>query len=428
METLVREAVNDHLRSNNLICENQHGFVQGRSCVTHLLEALDDWTKILDEGGSVDIVYMDFMKAFDTVPHARLIAKVEAHGIHGNVLNWIRNFLADRHQQVIVNGTHSDKAPVTSGIPQGSVLGPLLFTLYINDLPSQVTSSVKLFADDTKLYTRTDVPSGPVVMQEDLDNLQEWSDNWLLKFHPKKCSVLKLGKQHTETSYHMKGRSESGEEVSITLEESETEKDLGVLVDNRLSFKGHVAQATAKANKTIGIIRRSFEHLDREVFVQLYKSLVRPILEYGHSVWQPQQKLLCKEIEDVQRRATKLISALSEKTYPERLAILKLPSLEHRRLRGDMIDLYKYMHGIYDTGNPNFQLAETKDTRGNSLKLYKPFCRLNVRSCFFAERVIPHWNSLPETVVTAPSVNSFKGRLDNFWADRPEKFSPTCYQ
>ncbi|KAK7088907.1 hypothetical protein V1264_024561 [Littorina saxatilis] len=301
---------------------------------------------------------MDFMKAFDTVPHARLIAKVEAHGIQGNVLNWIRNFLAGR--QVIVNGTHSDKAPVTSGIPQGSVLGPLLFTLYINDLPSQVTSSVKLFVDDTKLYTRTDVPSGPVVMQEDLDNLQEWSDNWLLKFHPKKCSVLKLGKQHTETSYHMKGRSESGEEVSITLEESETEKDLGVLVDNRLSFKGHVAQATAKANKTIGIIRRSFEHLDREVFVQLYKSLARPILEYGHSVWQPQQKLLCKEIEDVQRRATKLISALSEKTYPERLAILKLPSLEHRRLRGDMIDLYKYMHGIYDTGNPNSSWPKPK--------------------------------------------------------------------
>ncbi|XP_070212649.1 uncharacterized protein B0403.1-like [Littorina saxatilis] len=200
---------------------------------------------------------------------------------------------------------------------------------------------------DNLIENRHELEDSGSDISEDLDNLQEWSDNWLLKFHPKKCSVLKLGKQHTETSYHMKGRSESGEEVSITLEESETEKDLGVLVDNRLSFKGHVAQATAKANKTIGIIRRSFQHLDREVFVQLYKSLARPILEYGHSVWQPQQKLLCKEIEDVQRRATKLISALSEKTYPERLAILKLPSLEHRRLRGDMIDLYKYMHGIY---------------------------------------------------------------------------------
>ena len=225
----------------------------------------------------------------------------------------------------------------------------------------------------------------------------------------------------------MTGRNEVGEEIDIILTESEVEKDLGVNIDNKLTFRQHIAQSTTKANKVVGIIRRSFDFLSEDTFVQLFKALVRPILEYGHTVWQPHLKMLSRDLEDVQRRATKLLSTMKNKSYPERLATLQLPSLEHRRKRGDMVDVYKYVHGIYKTQQPKFILNESRSTRGSSLKLAKTHHRLNVRGIFFTVRVVNTWNSLPENVVAAPSLNTFKARLDAFWRDLPSKYDPECY-
>ena len=206
---------------------------------------------------------------------------------------------------------------------------------------------------------------------------------------------------HYTTTYTMRGNRD-GEDYDITLEEHEVEKDLGVYVDNSLNFKEHVAKSTAKANRVVGIIRRTFDFLSEDLFVLLYKSLVRPILEYGHSVWQPQHKTLCSDIEGVQRRATRLLSSIRDKPYPERLTKLKLPSLEHRRRRGDMIDLWKYMHGLYDVDRPRFTTVSNRDhdTRGNSLKLLKRrHQRLTLRSNSFSYRVVNLWNNLPDSVV-----------------------------
>ncbi|KAK7093942.1 hypothetical protein V1264_007621 [Littorina saxatilis] len=425
MEGLVRERVMKHLAENNLIHKEQHGFVAGRSCVTQLLDVLDAWTEVLDDGGSVDIIYTDFMKAFDSVPHKRLLSKVAAHGIQGKVLRWVESFLTDRTQCVVVNGASSQQAKVTSGVPQGSVCGPLLFVIYINDLPEVCSCPVRLFADDTKVYTRSDTEGGPEALQHDLDSLQQWSDNWLLRFHPDKCHTLKLGNKKSEAKYFMKGK-RGGVDVNIELQESEVEKDLGVHVDNRLSFKEHVSIVSGKANQIVGVIRRTFDYLTEEMFIQLYKSLVRPKLEYGHSVWQPHNKTLCAEVENVQRRATKLIPGLKDEPYCERLKALKLPSLEHRRLRGDMIDTFKYVHGMYEADRPHFEPISSRDTRGHSLKLGKDHCRLNVRSNYFSQRVVNTWNSLPEEAVTAPSVNSFKTRIDNFWRHSTSMYNPTC--
>ena len=205
MESIVREKITQHLTENNLICREQHGFVKGRSCITQLLEVMDAWTKILDSGGSVDIIYTDFMKAFDSVVHRRLLSKVTAHGIKGKVLGWITAFLSDRSQCVVINGVHSQWSSVTSGVPQGSVCGPLLFVLYINDLPDTCACQVRLFADDTKIYTRSDSEEGTKALQKDLDSLQLWSDNWLLRFHPEKYHVLKLGYRKSEANYYMRG-------------------------------------------------------------------------------------------------------------------------------------------------------------------------------------------------------------------------------
>eukprot|EP00745_Piridium_sociabile_P043063 TRINITY_DN87471_c0_g3_i3.p1 TRINITY_DN87471_c0_g3~~TRINITY_DN87471_c0_g3_i3.p1 ORF type:complete len:950 (+),score=231.72 TRINITY_DN87471_c0_g3_i3:692-3541(+) len=427
MEVLVRKQMTEHLQRNDLINQEQHGFTKGRSCVTQLLDTLDVWTEALDTGGGVDAIYMDYMKAFDSVPHRRLLGKVEALGIRGNLLRWIQDFLYHRSQRVCVNGVKSERGEVTSGIPQGSVIGPVLFLMYINDLPRHVQSHVKLFADDTKIFARNDDDAAMEILQDDLDRLHEWSTNWQMRFHPEKCSVMRMGNPKTDMKYHMKGHDAQGKQTVVELAESEVEKDLGVLIDKGLTFKNHINQASAKANRVLGVIRRSFDFLTPAVFIQLYKSLVRPILEYGHTAWQPRHKTLCSELEDVQRRATKLIAPLKEKPYPERLAALNLPSLEHRRLRGDMIDMYKYTHGMYLTSRPQFNYFQGRDTRGHSLKLERSHCRLNIRSNFFVQRGTTTWNSLPNSVVTAPSVNAFKNRLDAHWKKLPAKFDPDCY-
>ncbi|KAK7105260.1 hypothetical protein V1264_016666 [Littorina saxatilis] len=426
MEKLVRSSITQHLEENDLISREQHGFVKGRSCVTHLLEVLDDWTSAMEDGSCIDAIYMDFKKAFDTVPHGRLLSKLKAIGLQGKLLNWIQAFLSNRHQQVVVNGSHSAPAPVTSGIPQGSVLGPVLFVMYINDLPRVVNNSVKLFADDTKLYARSDSTELTNSIQDDLDRLQEWSETWLLSFHPQKCHTMKIGPKKSDAKYHM---TNSADGVQHDLSETTLEKDLGVHIDDKLSFKEHITTSVSKANRVLGVIRRTFQNLDKETFVQLYKSLVRPILEYGHSVWNPQAKGLCKDLENVQRRATRMIGSLKELSYSERLRILGIPCLQHRRRRGDMIDTFKYLKGIYITQKPNLHKPPPteRDMRGNSLKLFKNFAKSKVRSAFFADRVVLDWNTLPENVVTADSVNCFKARLDSHWKDTSSVYTPSCY-
>jgi hypothetical protein len=428
METIVRQHIVDHLHRNNLISRRQHSFIKGRSCATQLLETLDIWTDIIDKGGGIDAIYMDFMKAFDSVPHRRLVGKVEAHGIRGRVLQWTKDFLTNRSQTVIVNGEKSSPAPVTSGIPQGSVLGPVLFLMYINDLPHHVHSNVELFADDTKIFIRSDEIHAMETLQADLNRLQQWSSDWQLRFHPEKCSILKIGNINKNTSYTMSEQDAQGNEHSCILKVCDEEKDLGVWIDSDLKFNKHIAQAAAKARKIMGIIRRSFDYLSPDIFTQLYKSLVRPVLEYGHSVWQPRHKTLCKEVEKVQKRATKLIGCIKNMSYQERLAVLKLPSLEYRRARGDLIDTYKYIHGIYDTDRPDLQLHQGRNTRGHSLKLSKHGCQTNTRANFFSHRVVSAWNSLPEEVVTAPSINCFKNRLDRHWATSTVRYNPTCLE
>ena len=196
---------------------------------------------------------------------------------------WVKDFLANRMQRVVINGTRSSEGNVTSGIPQGSVLGPLLFVIYINDLPRNLNTVAKMFADDTKVYVRSDTQDGAKNLHQDLDSLQEWSDKWMLKFHPDKCCVLKLGKA-IDNQYEMGDAAKGTKKI---LKESEKEKDLGVVVDNKLSFSSHVAQATAKANRMVGLIRRSFDYLNERMFVLLFKSMVRPLIEYGNCIWQP---------------------------------------------------------------------------------------------------------------------------------------------
>ncbi len=409
-EKILRKRIIEHLRQNNLISKEQHGFLHGRSCTTNTLATLDKWTRILDDKGKLDAIYMDFMKAFDSVPHQRLLKKLSSYQIIDKIHKWLSHFLIGRGQTVVVNGARSERVPVTSGVPQGSVLGPVLFVLYINDLPAHVDCGVKMFADDTKIYRQISTMEDCEALQKDLQGLESWAKTWQMQFHPMKCKVLRVGKNHPAFSYQME--SAGG---MCSLEEVNSEKDLGVEIDNMLSFDTQCDAMVKKANRVLCTIRRSFQHLDESVMLQLYKAMVRPHLEYAIEIWAPRLKKHIKTIEAVQRRATKMIPSLRHLSYRERLEKLELPTLVYRRKRGDMIQTYKFMHNIWEVEDELLTPRADTGTRGHDYKLFKERYATNVRGHFYSNRVIDIWNSLPQDIVNAPSVNSFKNRLDSYW-------------
>ena len=412
METIIRDIIVEHMTSNNLFSDYQHGFIKGRSCATNLLAVLDVWTEAIDKNIPVDAIYLDLAKAFDKVSHTKLLLKLWGYGIRGDVFKWIQDFLKGRVQRVTVNGNYSNWNDVTSGVPQGSVLGPVLFVIFINDLPEATYSVAQMFADDTKLFNLIQNVSDHQRLQHDIDKLVNWANTWKMSFNSSKCKVLHIGRNNPNKVYTMEN--ESGRS---TLDTTALEKDLGVHVDPQLNFSQHVEKQANTANKILGMIRRNFEYIDTQVMKRLYTSLVRPHLEFSNVAWSPifikDQKLL----EGVQRRATKLVPELKHLTYEERLQKMDLPSLYYRRNRGDMIEAYKYLHNYYSINNNLLILHPNSTTRGHPLKLKKHYCRTNKRKQFFANRIIENWNNLPVNIVTAPSLNSFKSRLDKHWKD-----------
>jgi hypothetical protein len=424
MESIIRDNIMEYMKTNKYFSDKQFGFLPGRSTVLQLLKMLDTWTEALDNGDVIEVLYLDIQKAFDTVPHRRLLLKLEALGIKDHILAWIKDFLNRRTQFVQIGTTKSAKFPVTSGVPQGSVLGPVLFVVYINDLPDHIKSHILMFADDTKLYQIHDGRSNNAI-QDDIHELDIWTMKWQLKFHPEKCKQMIVSTRRRDQAVEerwMKQR--KGEEVNIVgLKKVNEEKDLGITFDHELNFKEHISKIIIKASQVMGIIRRTFKSLDIEIFKPLYISLVRSRLEYGQSIWSPYKKGDIKRIEAVQRNATRQINGFRELSYNERLQRLKLPTLYFRRLRGDMIECYKIIRGIYDEDvSPEFQRVEG-NRRGHEYKLFKRRTQsLDIRKYYFSNRVVDPWNSLPGDIVAAPSLNAFKNRLDKYWRNHPYRF------
>ena len=352
---------------------------------------------------------MDFRKAFDTVPHERLLNKLYGYGVRGDVLNWVRNFLSDRSQFVSIFDERSSTIPVTSGVPQGSVLGPTLFIYFINDLPQSSIISLKIFADDTKAYVPIINDTDRLNLQVTIDNLVDWSEKWLLRFNSSKCKVLHLGKNNPCYKYTIK----EGNLIN-TLEVTKCEKDLGVHIDPLLSFDDHIIYIIKKSRGLSGLIMRIITFKTAIIMIPLFKSLIRPILEYGNAVWSPYKKYQIQNIETIQRHYTKRIIGMKNLDYTSRLRALKLPSLEYRRLRGDLIEMYKMTHNLYDPLTTNSLLTlNTSITRSNQFKLSKPRVNTKPFQKFFTNRIINTWNSLPGAVVSASSINSFKNYVDD---------------
>ena len=412
LENIVRKTIMEHLTSHNLLSNKQHGFITLRSTVTQLLMYMDYCAHDIADGHVVDAIYLDFWKAFDTVPHRRLTGKLEAYGIGGNILEWINAFLTGRSQVVQINGVNSESAKVISGIPQGSVLGPLLFVVYINDLLDNINSTGLLFADDTKIFRKITSEDDAKLLQQDIALLEEWSKIWLLKFNADKCHVLTMGKfENIRHTARYKICNEEMEHVG-------SEKDLGVTFDENLRFEEHIANKVQIANAIVGQIRRSFTFLDGETFRRLYTALVRPHLEYAQAVWSPYLAKHINMIERVQIRATKLVDGMGNMDYEERLRQLKLPTLKYRRKRGDMIEVFKH-HNSYDKQAlcPTFEPRQ-RITRNNSRKVTERIPKDGSYGCqtnSFYYRTTRVWNELPDLVVSAESIDAFKNKLDEHW-------------
>jgi hypothetical protein len=380
--------------------------LQRENLVCNLLDFFERVTKDLDEGRNVDVVYLDFSKAFDKVPHKRLIKKLKAHGIEGELSKWIENWLGDRRQRVVIGGEYSQWGKVKSGVPQGSVLGPILFIIFINDIDEGLVSKITKFADDCKLCKSISNTEDVNILRQDLEKLSKWAKDWQMEFNVDKCSVLHMGKTNTKCEYEISSKQ---------LKTSQTERDLGVLVDSKMKFSEHCNGAVNNANAVLGMIRRTITCKSKDIISRLYKTLVRPKLEYCIQAWRPYLKTDTEKLERIQHRATKMVKECRNFSYTDRLNYMGLTTLEARRDRGDLIECYKFMRGFNETSKEVFfTLSGQQRTRGHRYKLDKMRSKLDVRKYFFSQRVVNNWNSLPEYVVEADSINSFKNQYDKY--------------
>jgi hypothetical protein len=263
---------------------------------------------------------------------------------------------------------------------------------------------VFLYADDAKIYKQIYNSCDKENLQKDLNKLSSWADNWLIKLNINKCKKVSFGR-HIDSSGHYNIN-------SIDLENIDSIKDLGVIFDSQLNFKSHINDKINKAYSILGIIRRNFTYFDKNSFLVMYKSMVRSHLEYANCIWSPHTKQEIANLEKVQKRATKLIKEIKYLSYMERLKYLKLPTLKYRRVRGDMILVYKLISGIYDS-NIACKLNKPTNyvTRGHHFRLSKLHIRYDLRKYFFGNRIVSIWNSLPDYVVDSNSILIFENGM-----------------
>jgi hypothetical protein len=415
LEHILVSHIMDHLDLHNTLIDEQHGFRHGRSCESQLIITTHDLAQSLDNHTQVDMAILDFSKAFDRVPHKRLATKLEYYGVRHNIKQWLINLLHHRTQRVVVDGVSSQGSEVLSGVPQGTVIGPLLFLLFINDITDDIEhSQLRLFADDCLIYRKIHSEDDKHALQQDLDKLMSWSQTWQMSFNVAKCYTMNLSlarKHKMHNTYSM-----GGNQLSVAT----TNPYLGVEISQDLKWSHHISKITGKANRVLGLLRRNLRHTPREVKETAYKSLVRPILEYASPVWDPWQQKDKDKVEAVQRQAARFVMGKPHNPHkPDSVSAmlqdLEWDTLEKRRQRSSVIMLYRVVNLLVAVPLPYHPTPVrpsiiTRTAMPHCFTLYQP--RINAFKYSFFVRSVILWNHLPTETAEAPSLIIFKGLLD----------------
>ena len=403
-----------HLQANDILTTSQWGFLEGRSTVTALIKCSDDWLKSLEDGNDTCAIFFDYRKAFDSVPHRPLIVKLRSLGVDDCIVNWVKNYLAERCQVVAVDGVESDPLPVLSGVPQGSVLGPLLFLIYINDLPHAIQDEfahLNLFADDLLLYRIITSAADYLLLQEMICKIEQWTSDNYLSFNTSKCKYMIISRKRNPPLPDIPLQL-----CGSALERVDSYKYLGVLVSCDLSWSLHIEFACQKARRVLGLLyRRFYGQASQDSLKQLYLSLVRPHLEYASQVWDPHLAKDRNTLEKVQKFACKLATSKWNSSYEELLDLTDLKSLQDRRLESKLGLLFKMVHNLcfFPDNSWSFRTNSRCNRNTNSLQLSRPFARTNAYMASFFPHTVANWNLLDNNAVTASSYKSFMQTVSN---------------
>ena len=425
-EKVIRNYIVKFMEENDKFNNGQHGFRLGRSCLSELLVHYDRIVEILEAGSNVDTIYLDFAKAFDKVDHGIVLKKLSLLGVRGKLLQWIRSFLSSRTQAVLVNGVLSDPAPVTSGVPQGSVIGPLLFLILIGDIDENVAHSfLTSFADDTRLMRQINGVQDASLLQTDLEAVYKWAVENNASFNNKKFEALRQGGDETLkicTNY-------TAPDGTIISEKSDL-RDLGVTMSADGTFRQHLNNICQSARNMCSWILRTFQTRSPELMLTLWKSLVMPILDYCSQLWSPSKVGEIQQIEEIQRAFTRKIKYDTKRDYWERLQHYRLYSLQRRRERYRIIYVWKIIEGIVPNLSGRSQVNTKQSFRfGRLCKVpHTPTNTTNklqrLREGSFCINGPRLFNTLPSHLrnLSGVDLTDFKKELDKFLmtvADEP---------
>ncbi len=422
LEKAVNEQLNAYLRDNKLLSDKQSGFTQGDSTVNRLIDITNRILKTLDGGSEVRGVFLDISKAFDKVWHSGLIFKLRKMGIGGNLLNWLQSYLSNRTQCVVINGSMSDKLQVSAGVPQGSILGPILFLIYINDLTIGIQTEINLFADDTSLMDMSPNPQTSYLnLTNDLIRIDNWSKQWIVEFNPSKTySITFSNKRNKPPKTPLIFKNE-------ILEEVDQFKYLGVTFTADMSWGTHIDIITAKASKRIDQLSRLKGKLSRKTLKTLYFAMIRPILEYASSVFINCTNSQSKQLEAVQIRAASIITgAMNTTSHIKIINELGCDNLETRRTQSQLTLLYKINHNL----TPNYLNILLPPTRQEdpryNLRYPSNYNLIYARTEQYRKSFLPSalnkWNNLPDILKNAENLEIFKSRYTKLFCKTSVKY------
>lgn len=417
LEHIITSHIMTHLDRHNILNDSQHGFRKRRGCDTQLIITTSDLAASLENKKQVDAVLLDFSKAFDRVPHTRLLKKLKHYGVTGRIHDWIKIFLTTRKQRVILDGKLSSTAEVTSSVPQGTVLGPLCFLIYINDMPNCVSTGTKtrLFADDAFVYREINDDSDHEAFQHDLDALSSWGSDWQMNFNTDKCYTMHFSnnKSHTITPYKLCGN---------VLSTTNSHSYLGITFSSDLKWSTHINNVTNSCKRVLGVIRRNFRSCSPDVKSRLYLSLVQPKMEYGSAAWFPILKQDAHKLDMVQRSAARLClnDYSRESSVSSMILNLKWTGLETRREIIRLTMMFKISHGLVDIDWLNhLSKPQRKLKRTHDLTYQRQAAKTKIYETSFFPWTTRLWNDLPHDILDATTLSTFKTGLKNHYNIHP---------